>query len=222
MKKTLLVTGGTRGIGEAVVRAAAGKYNVAFCFRHSTERALELEREFGESVKGFKCDVSSSKQVDEMIEAVHGCFGRVDGLVNNAGISTVGLLQDMTDEDWHSLMSVNLDGVFYVTRAVLPEMISRKDGKIVNVSSIWGEEGASCEVAYSASKAGVIGFSKALSKELAPSGITVSVICPSAVDTDMMNGYSEDEIADFCRETQTEKMLTAEEVALQILNILAL
>ncbi len=198
MTKTIFITGGSRGIGEALVRAAAGKYNVAFTYCHNEMRAKEIESELDGKYGGIlaiKCDVSSPSDVHTAVEAAKKRFKRVDILINNAGVSASGLLVDMTPEEWRSLMAVNLDGAFFAAREVLPDMLSRGGGAIVNVSSVWGVRGGACEVAYSASKAALIGMTKALAKEVAPMGVTVNAVAPGAIDTDMMKRYSPEEIS---------------------------
>ncbi len=198
MTKTIFITGGSRGIGEAVVRAAAGKYNVAFTYLKSEDRARALERELDERFGGIlavKCDVADGDSVLSAYQAAKTRFKHIDILVNNAGVSKSGLLIDMSPKEWRALMAVNLDGAYLMTHTVLPDMLAAGRGAIVNVSSIWGVQGASCEVAYSASKAALIGFTKALAKEVAPMGVTVNAVAPGAIDTDMMKCYTEDEVA---------------------------
>ena len=156
-----------------------------------------------------------------MIASVVRDFGRIDLLVNNAGIAEDKLFQDITDNDWRRMMGVNLDGTFFVTRAVVPMMISNEFGRIVNVASMWGTDGASMETHYSASKAGVIGLTKALSKELAPSHITVNAVAPGAVDTDMMKVYSEEELKDFISEIPFGRLCTTKEVAEAVMFLLS-
>lgn len=198
MTKTIFITGGSRGIGEAVARAAAGKYNVAFTYLKSEDRAKALESELSEKFGGVfavKCDVADENSVLSAVAAVKARFKHIDILVNNAGVSKSGLLIDMLPEEWRALMAVNLDGAYLMTHAVLPDMLAAKRGAIVNVSSVWGIQGASCEVAYSASKAALIGFTKALAKEVAPMGVTVNAVAPGAIDTDMMKCYTAEETA---------------------------
>lgn len=209
----VLVTGGGRGIGEAIVRTLAKKYKVAFTYNQSEEKALSLEKELEGRVKAFKCDVSSADDVKRMAEEVRSAFGKINMLVNNAGVSMTKLFQDLSDDDWRKVLGVNLDGTFFVTREFVPDMISAGFGRIVNVSSMWGISGASMETAYSASKAGVIGLTKALAQELAPSGITVNAVAPGAIDTDMMHEYSPDEISDFASTIPLGRLGTPDEVA---------
>ena len=237
MSKTILITGGSRGIGEAIVREAAGKMNVAFTYMNSEKRALNLERELSDNygvpanvpvcgekncgdIFAVKCDVRDKNSVKEAAEAVKKRFGKIDILVNNAGISCDGLLIDLSDDEWKNCFSVNVDGVFNATRAVLPDMLSDMSGSIVNISSVWGIVGASCEVAYSSAKAAVIGFTKALAKEVAPMGVRVNAVAPGAIDTDMMTAYGEDTIDALCRDSiPLGRLGKAEEVAKTILFV---
>lgn len=201
MTKTIFITGGSRGIGEAIVREAAGKMNVAFTYFNSEERALLLQYELRDmGVIAVKCDVRDKLSVAQAVNAVKERFGRVDILVNNAGIACDGLLIDLSDEQWKDCFDVNVNGTYNVTKAVLPDMLSDMRGSIVNMSSVWGVVGASNEVAYSAAKAAIIGFTKALAKEVAPMGVRVNAIAPGAIDTDMMRAYNKDEIETLCRE----------------------
>lgn len=217
--KTILITGGSRGIGEAIVRLAVSKYKVAFTYNTNEEKALALAKEVG--AKAYQCDVSSSKCVENTIQQIVKDFGGIDLLVNNAGIAQDKLFQDITDEDWRNMMGVNLDGTFFVSRAVVPYMISNGYGRIVNVASMWGTDGASMETHYSASKAGVIGLTKALSKELAPSQITVNAVAPGAVDTDMMKVYSKEELDAFVKEIPFGRLCTTKEVAEAVMFLLS-
>lgn len=210
--KRVLITGASRGIGAACARVfAKSGYDVIINYNNSKKEALELAEEIG--AETIRADVSDSAQVAEMFKAA----GEVDVLVNNAGISGFYMLDAMSDDEWDRLIGVNLSGVFYCTRAVLPQMLRRKSGAIVNVSSMWGICGASCETAYSASKAGVIGLTKALAKEVGPSGIRVNCIAPGAVDTDMNKKLGEDAIKELCEETPLGRLGKPEEVARAIL-----
>ena len=201
MTKTIFITGGSRGIGEAIVREAAGKMNVAFTYFNSEERALLLQYELRDmGVIAVKCDVRDKLSVAQAVNAVKERFGRIDILVNNAGVACDGLLIDLSDEQWKDCFDVNVNGTYNVTKAVLPDMLSDMRGSIVSMSSVWGVVGASNEVAYSAAKAAVIGFTKALAKEVAPMGVRVNAIAPGAIDTDMMRAYNKDEIETLCRE----------------------
>lgn len=221
MAKTIFITGGSRGIGEATVRAAAGKYNVAFTYLHSERRAKETEEELNRKYGGvlaIKCDVSVHQDAEAAVAAAKKRFGGVDILVNNAGISRSGLLIDMTPDEWRQVMAVDLDGAFYFIRAALPDMLRRGEGSIVNVSSVWGSQGGACEAAYSAAKAGLIGLTKALAKEVAPSGVRVNAVAPGAIDTDMMACYTPAEREQLIAEhIPLGRLGTAQEMASAIL-----
>lgn len=201
MTKTIFITGGSRGIGEAVVRMAAGKYNVVFTYNTSKEKARclqqELDTRYG-GVLALECDVTNPKSVSAAIDAAKKRFGKIDILVNNAGVAMSGLLIDTSLDEFKRVFDVNVNGTFNVTKAVLPDMLSSGRGSIVNVSSVWGIKGASMEVAYSSSKAAIIGFTKALAKEVAPMGVLVNAVAPGAVDTDMMSVYTQSEIDELC------------------------
>lgn len=201
MTKTIFITGGSRGIGEAVVRMAAGKYNVAFTYNTSKEKARclqhELDSRYG-GVLALECDVTNPKSVSAAIDAAKKRFGKIDILVNNAGVAMSGLLIDTSLDEFKRVFDVNVNGTLNVTKAVLPDMLSSGRGSIVNVSSVWGIKGASMEVAYSSSKAAIIGFTKALAKEVAPMGVLVNAVAPGAVDTDMMSVYTQSEIDELC------------------------
>lgn len=201
MTKTIFITGGSRGIGEAVVRMAAGKYNVAFTYNTSKEKARCLQQELDSRYGGvlaLECDVTNPKSVSVAIDAAKKRFGKIDILVNNAGVAMSGLLIDTSLDEFKRIFDVNVNGTFNVTKAVLPDMLSSGKGSIVNVSSVWGIKGASMEVAYSSSKAAIIGFTKALAKEVAPMGVLVNAVAPGAVDTDMMSVYTQSEIDELC------------------------
>lgn len=192
--KTVLITGGSRGIGKAMVCTfARAGYQVLLNFNHSETLANEIASEFS-NVKIYGADVGNQNNVFQMVEYTKQNFGGIDILINNAGISCSGLFQDLQSDEWQRLINVNLTGVYNCCKAVLPDMISRKQGKIINISSVWGMVGASNEVAYSASKAGVIGLTKALAKEVGPSNIQVNCIAPGIVMTDMISEYSMDEL----------------------------
>lgn len=201
MTKTIFITGGSRGIGEAVVRMAAGKYNVAFTYNTSKEKARCLQQELDSRYGGvlaLECDVTNPKSVSAAIDVAKKRFGKIDILVNNAGVAMSGLLIDTSLDEFKRVFDVNVNGTFNVTKAVLPDMLSSGRGSIVNVSSVWGIKGASMEVAYSSSKAAIIGFTKALAKEVAPMGVLVNAVAPGAVDTDMMSVYTQSEIDELC------------------------
>lgn len=210
--QTALITGGSRGIGAAIVRALTGKgWRVAFCYRSSEEAARQLAAETG--AVAIPCDVTDSAQVQDMVKTALGQLSHIDLLVNNAGVAWQGLLTDMTDGDWRFVLDTSLSAAFYACRAVIPGMVSQRSGRIINISSIWGRVGASCEAAYSAAKAGLIGLSKALAKELGPSGITVNCLCPGVIQTDMLNCYTEEDLSALAEETPLCRLGTPEDVA---------
>ncbi len=208
----VLITGGSRGIGAAMVRAFSEQgYQVSFTYRTSREEAEALSRETG--ALAICADSADSAAVGAACRKATDAFGGVDVLVNNAGVSTFSLFGDLTDEDWRNTMAVNLDGAFYFTRAILPYMIHKKAGRILYVSSVWGMVGASCEVHYSTAKAGLIGMTRALAKELGPSGITVNCVAPGVIDTAMNNVLSPEDKEALCDEIPLGRMGTPEEVA---------
>ncbi len=188
-KKKALVTGGAGGIGEAICRKlAADGYYVYVCYSSSKEKAEHIAGEIGGSA--LKLDVRDSGEVREMMNSV----GRLDLLVNNAGVSEIGLFTHMPEEVSRNIMETDLAGAMNCARAALPAMINAKEGGIINISSMWGQCGASCEVDYSAAKAGIIGFTKALAKEVAPSGIRVNCIAPGFIMTEMNSRFSPEEL----------------------------
>ena len=221
MRKIALITGGSRGIGAACVRLfARSGYAVVFLANRSADKAQALTDELraeGCDVAYRLCDVSDGAQVASVIADILRTWKRIDVLVNCAGVAHIGLFTDMSDEEWDALFAVNVRSVFSVTKAVLPGMISRQSGAIVNVSSMWGEVGASCEVAYSATKAAIIGMTKALAKEVGPSGIRVNVVTPGVIDTDMNAQLSADDRAVLADETPLGRIGSADEVARTIL-----
>ena len=193
--RTAVITGATRGIGRAIaIEFAKEGYDVVLNYNHSDgiagQLAKELTRDYGSLFGFIKADVGDSLSVNKMMAEVLRRFGRIDVLVNNAGISQQKLFTDITDQDWNAMISTNVTGVFNCCRAVLPHMIQRKSGCIVNISSMWGQVGGSCEVHYSAAKAAVIGLTKALAKEVGPSGIRVNCIAPGVIQTDMNSHLS--------------------------------
>lgn len=213
MNPTVLITGGSRGIGAQTVRTFyQNGYNVCFCYHHNELAARQLVASLP-GVMAIKADMGEPHQIEAMTQQVLSAFGRVDVLVLNAGISLQKLLPDTTCEEWDNLFAINLRAMFLCSRSVLPAMIAKKSGSIVTVSSMWGQIGASCEVAYSASKAGVIGFTKALAKELGPSNIRVNCVAPGVIDTDMNAALSQEDIACLREETPLGCIGTAEQVA---------
>ncbi len=223
-KQTVLITGASRGIGAAAASlfAQAG-YQVAINYKSSEERAEQLCQRLNKAHPGcaacFPCDVSDSAAVAKMVRQVEATFGGIHVLVCNAGISRPNLFTDISDEEWQELFRVNVDGVFYPCRAVLSGMIRRKAGRIITVSSMWGLTGGSCEVAYSAAKAAVIGLTRALAKEVGPSGITVNCVAPGVINTEMNAALDEEAIAALKEETPLERIGQPEEVARAILYL---
>ena len=194
MAKLALVTGASRGIGAAIAEtlARAGLNVAVHCRanRAGAEETVRRCRELGVQAQAFFCDVSDSAQVDHLRSEIHSAMGDPLVLVNNAGVDAFGLLTDTTDEEWRRVMGTDLDGVFYCCRAFIPAMVHQKWGRILNIASMWGIAGASCEAVYSAAKAGVIGLTKALARELGPSGITVNAVAPGVIRTDMNARHS--------------------------------
>ena len=221
MRKIALITGGSRGIGAACVRAfAEDGYAVAFLYNNSRDKAETLVQSLqveGRDVSAYQCDVSDPAQVQAVIADILRTYRRVDALVNCAGIAHIGLFTDMTEDEWDRLFAVNVRSAFSVTKAVLQGMISRQAGAVVNISSMWGEVGASCEVAYSATKAALIGLTKALAKEVGPSGVRVNCVTPGVIDTDMNAQLTDDDRAELADETPLGRIGHADEVAKTIL-----
>ena len=221
---TVLITGAATGIGRAAALLfAADGYNVAVHYNKSEKEALALAEKIaaqGGRAVAVRADVANAAQVNAMVRRVAEVFGRIDVLINNAGIAQTKLFTDLTANDWDTVLDVNVKGVFHCCQAVLPEMISRKAGCIVNVSSVWGMVGASCEVHYSAAKAAVIGLTKALAKELGPSGIRVNCVAPGVIETRMIDGLDDDTRAALKEETPLCRLGTAEDVA-QAIRFLA-
>lgn len=211
--KTVLVTGGSRGIGKAIVQKfAENGYNVILNYSKSEEAAYKLTQKYS-NVRAFKADISNKKQVQEMVDFANAEFKKVDILINNAGISSTGLIQDLSEEELNRIFSVNVNGTFFCTQAILPQMIARHEGKIINISSVWGLVGASNEVAYSASKAAIIGLTKALAKEVGPSNIHVNCIAPGIVMTDMVSDYSVEEFDDIRSQIPLDRIGSTSDIA---------
>ncbi len=224
MKQTALITGASRGIGAALAETfARAGYQLTLCCQHSEEKLMTLARRLQEQYHTTVLvrigDVGDYAFVKAMVDATLEAFGAIDVLINNAGISYIGLLTDMSIEDWNRIVATNLTSVFSTCRCVVPSMVHNKRGRIINISSVWGNVGASCEVAYSACKGGINSFTRALGKELAPSQITVNAIACGVIDTDMNRCFSEEERAELIAEIPAERMGRPEEVAELALSI---
>lgn len=212
MKKTVLINGGSRGIGAATVRLfAKNGYNVAFTYLSSEEEARSLAQECG--AFALRADTASANEVFDAVKKVEEKFEKIDILVNNAALSLTKLYTDVSKEEWERLLSVNLKGPMYFIDAVLPDMIARQGGKIINISSMWGQVGASMEVHYSVTKAALIGLTKALAKEVGPSGITVNAIAPGVIATDMNAHLTKEDMAALKEETPLMRIGESKDVA---------
>lgn len=215
--KIAVVTGAGRGIGAAVSeRLAADGYGVAVCYNNSktsAEKTAEKINSAGGYASVYQLDVTDSAAVNETFAKIECEMGEIAVLVNNAGIAEQALFTDITDEMWRRMTDTNLGGAFYCSRAVLPFMIRRKSGKIINIASIWGETGGSCEGHYSAAKAGVIGMTKALAKEVGLSGITVNSVSPGVILTDMTSHFDEATMKELREETPLNRIGRPEDVA---------
>mgnify|MGYP000777650208 CR=1 FL=1 len=216
-KKSILITGSSRGIGRACAKAyAKAGYHVFLNCVHQVERLEELAHEIlsdGGSCTAVPGDVSNPDEVRKIFQVIEKECGGVDILINNAGIAWFGLLTDMTDNDWDKILATNLSSVFYCCRAAIPHMVSVKCGRIINISSMWGTAGASCEAAYSASKGAVNSLTKALAKELAPSHISVNGVSFGVIDTDMNRCFDEEERASLAEEIPYGRFASPEEAA---------
>lgn len=223
-KKSVLVTGSSRGIGRAIALAfARNGYHVFINCNQSIDELYTLYQEI-QSIPNTSCemligDVGKPEVIKEMFAKIYESCDSLDVLVNNAGISHIGLLSDMTDEEWNQVLQTNLSSVFYCSRGAIPNMVSKKAGKIINISSMWGTSGASCEAAYSATKAGIHGLTKALAKELAPSNIQVNAIACGAIETSMNSQLSKEEKEALETEIPAGRFGTPQEVADLVLQL---
>lgn len=217
MNKIVFITGGAKGIGAAIAeKFAKDGYNVAVTYNTSESAALELVnkiKNYNPNIIAIKADATVTTEVENSIARVTETFGKIDILVNNAGIAEQKLFTDIKDTDWERMINSNLTSVFKYCRTALPQMISRKSGCIINISSMWGEVGASCEVHYSAAKAGIIGLTKALAKEVGLSNIRVNCITPGVIQTDMLKSFSDEDIAALKDETPIGRIGQPEDVA---------
>lgn len=217
MEKVVIVTGASRGIGRQIAKTLAIKGNIVIAnYNKSEKEALILKQEVeeeGREIELFKADVSNVEEVKNLVKFVIDKFDRIDVLVNNAGISQFKVFTDITDTDWDEMIRNNLSSVFYMTREVVPFMVREKEGCIINISSIWGQVGASCESHYAVSKAGVDALTKSLAKELGPSNIRVNSIAPGIIQTDMNSRLNEDELKDLKEEIPLEKIGLPEDIS---------
>ena len=215
--KIAIVTGASRGIGRAIAKMLAeNNYIVIANYYRSEAEAVQLKEELenqNKQIDIFKADVSKREEVKQLIEYTLNKYGKIDVLINNAGISKSQLFTDVTDSDWNKIIQNNLYSAFCVTQEVLPNMIHNKNGCIINISSIWGLVGASCESIYSISKAGIDAMTKSLAKELGPSNIRVNSIAPGFIDTDMNKEYSKDDINNIKQDIPLQKIGQPEDIA---------
>lgn len=193
--KTAVITGGSGAIGSALVAEFSSDYRVIFTYLNNVNKAEKIAKKY--SAEAIRCDISCEGDVKKLCDAINSC----DLLINNAGISSIGLFTDMSGGDLLDVVNTDLTGTMLVTKSILPLMVSRKSGCIINISSIWGMHGASCEVAYSAAKAGIIGFTKALAREVGPSGVRVNCISPGLIESDMNSHLSAEEMKEFVNST---------------------
>ena len=217
MKKVVIVTGGSNGIGKYIVEELSKKgYNVILNYYKSENNAKKIQddlRKIGIEMDIFKADVSKREEVKKLVEYVLNKYKNIDILINNAGISQTKLFTDITDEDWNKMLNTNLNSVFYMTQEVLPNMIHNKNGCIINISSIWGMVGASCEVHYAVSKAGIDAMTKSLAKELGPSNIRVNSIAPGIIETNMISNLNKEELNNIKQEIPLEKIGKPENIS---------
>lgn len=208
--KVVIVTGGSRGIGANICENLAAKgFKVILNYNKSEKQAIEIQTrlaEKGVSIDIFKADVSKRDEVKALVDFAWEKYGRIDVLINNAGISQIKMFTDLTDEDWQNMIQTNLTACFYTSQEVAKYMIKQKEGCIINISSIWGSVGASCEVHYSAAKAGLDGMTKALAKELGPSNIRVNSIAPGFIKTEMNAELSEEDVANVMQEIPLQRI----------------
>ncbi len=216
-RKTVLVTGSSRGIGKAIaIKFAKKGYDVIINCAHNEDELLKTKDEiesYQVSCLAFLGDMGDYDAAQELFRQIKKLYGNLDALVNNAGIAYVGLFTDMTPEDWNKVITTNLTSVYNCCSLAVPSMVKNKSGKIINISSVWGNVGASCEVAYSASKGGMNAFTRALAKELAPSNIQVNAVACGAIDTEMNRFLVDEEIMSLIEEIPANRLGRAEEVA---------
>ena len=216
MNKVIIITGASRGIGKEIAKGLSKKgYQIIANYNKSEEKATELKEELAQEnikIDIFKADVSKRKEAEELVKYTINKYGRIDVLINNAGISQIKEFTQITDEDWNNIINTNLNSVFYMTQEACKNMIHNKKGCIINISSIWGVIGASCEVHYSVSKAGIDAMTKSLAKEMGPSNIRVNSIAPGIINTEMNKKLNEEEINDIKEEIPLEKIGKAQDI----------
>ena len=210
--KTVLVTGASRGIGRQIAVTLAEKGYTVIGTYNNTEKGLDIISKLHDIIY-FKCNVADYGDVSALFEHIKDSFKTLDAVVNCAGVSWVGLVQDMTEQDIAKVVGVNLNGTIYVCQQAAEIMVKQHSGSIVNISSIWGNNGASCEAVYSATKGGINAFTKALAQELAPSGIRVNAVCPGVIKTDMLNCFTEEDLKSLAEETPLGRLGTTQDVA---------
>lgn len=217
MNKNVIITGGSQGIGKNIVYTLAREgYNIIFTYNSSEKEAKKIREELlSEScnVEIFKADLSKKEEIDELVKFSINKFKNIDVLINNVGISQIKLFTEITEEDWNTMVATNLSSVFFVTQGIAKNMINNQSGCIINISSIWGDIGASCEVHYSAVKSGVNGFTKALAKELGLSGIRVNAVSPGIIDTKMNEHLSKEDIEELKEEIPLRKIGRTEDIS---------
>lgn len=218
--KNVIVTGGARGIGKAIVEELAeNRYNVILNYNKSQKEAKQIKQKYN-NVEIYKADITNFQQVENMIKWTEKKYEKIDALINNAGISQIKPFAEITENDWDNIINTNLKSIFYTSKAVLGNMLKYKNGLILNISSIWGLIGASCEVHYSTAKSGVNGFTKALAKELGPSNIRVNAIAPGIIDTDMNSELTQEEKEKLKNEIPLEKIGQPKQIAKAVLWIM--
>jgi 3-oxoacyl-[acyl-carrier protein] reductase len=217
MDKVIIITGASRGIGRATAKLLAESgYKVIADYNKSEDKALSLKEELaskGIEIDIFKADVSKREECKALAEFAYNKYGKIDVLVNNAGIDQEKMFQDISDEDWNEIIKVDLYSVFCMTQEALPTFLHNKNGCIINISSIYGVSGGACAVAYSAAKAGIIGLTKSLAKELGPSNIRVNAIAPGCINTDMISCYTKEELEDVKKEIPLNKIGNPSDIA---------
>lgn len=217
VNKVVVVTGGSKGIGAQIVKTLANEnYKVILNYNNSKEQAEKIQQELleqGKEIEIIKADVSKREETEKLIQFAINKFNKIDVLINNAGISQEGLFTDVTEEEWQKIINTNLNSVFYCNQQALKYMIQEQQGCIINISSIWGETGASCEVAYSTTKAAINGMTKALAKEVGPSNIRVNAIAPGIIDTDMNRSLTNEELEPIKEQIPLNKIGKALDIA---------